>query len=100
GETIHVLARDEVDASALRTRLDLPSDAPIRPIEPTLEDVFVTLTRNASSSLSPSRGEGRVEGLAAEPSPRESLPTNERRLFPSPLPSLRDGEREEIARTV
>lgn len=56
GQAVHLLARDDLDEGAL-TRLTQQtaetSDASavqIRPIEPTLEDVFVTLTRAAEKS--------------------------------------------------
>src|SRR5207253_465463 len=48
GDTIHVLADDSVDAERLRDELHLSKEVVhVRPIEATLEDVFVTLTRNA-----------------------------------------------------
>ncbi len=53
GQTIHVLARDELDAARLKTVAagatdGLPSAGfSARPIAPSLEDVFVTLTRAA-----------------------------------------------------
>ena len=47
GNTVHVLAEESLSAEALRTEL-APADAAaaVRPIEPTLEDVFVTLSRD------------------------------------------------------
>jgi ribosome-dependent ATPase len=47
GNTVHVLAEESLSAEALRTEL-APGDsaAAVRPIEPTLEDVFVTLSRD------------------------------------------------------
>lgn len=46
GQTIHLLARNELTESDLLQRLNLsPESAMIRPITPSLEDVFVTLTR-------------------------------------------------------
>jgi ribosome-dependent ATPase len=46
GQSIHVLARDELTDTGLVDALGLPvGTAHARPIEPTLEDVFVTLTR-------------------------------------------------------
>jgi ribosome-dependent ATPase len=48
GQSIHVLARDTLSDSGLVDALGLPIDSVhARPIEPTLEDVFVTLTRAA-----------------------------------------------------
>lgn len=57
GQAVHLLARDDLDEAAL-TRLTQQSAETsdsnaiqIRPIEPTLEDVFVTLTRAAEKDL-------------------------------------------------
>ncbi len=48
GQAIHLLARNELAESELLERLDLDADsATLRPIAPSLEDVFVTLTRAA-----------------------------------------------------
>jgi ABC transporter DrrB family efflux protein len=48
GQTIHLLAREEVSESTLIGQLGQPAEAVhVRPIGPTLEDVFVTLTRSA-----------------------------------------------------
>jgi ribosome-dependent ATPase len=48
GETIHAMVDDRVTPTALRDHLQLsPSDLEIREVPPTLEDVFVTLTRAA-----------------------------------------------------
>jgi ABC transporter DrrB family efflux protein len=48
GQTIHLLARNELTESELLRRLNLdPQSATLRPITPSLEDVFVTLTRSA-----------------------------------------------------
>jgi len=45
GDAIHALVSDEMTEAALLERLGIPADqAEIRPIAPTLEDVFVTLT--------------------------------------------------------
>jgi ABC-type multidrug transport system ATPase subunit/ABC-type multidrug transport system permease subunit len=51
GQTIHVLASQQLREDALLELLKRAGEASpqIRPIEPTLEDVFVTLTRNASA---------------------------------------------------
>jgi ABC transporter DrrB family efflux protein len=52
GQTIHLLARNELSESELLQRLNLNSDsAKIRPITPSLEDVFVTLTRAAEERV-------------------------------------------------
>lgn len=58
GQTIHLLAKNELSESNLLQRLNLrPESAMIRPISPSLEDVFVTLTRAAEERASgdPSR---------------------------------------------
>lgn len=48
GEWIHLLADESLDPATLRTELDPDNDEiDIRPAEPTLEDVFVTLTASA-----------------------------------------------------
>lgn len=58
GQTIHLLAENELTEAELLRRLNLSSEtAMIRPITPSLEDVFVTLTRAAEERASgePSR---------------------------------------------
>lgn len=48
GQTIHLLAQNEFTEAELLARLDLSAEsATLRPIMPSLEDVFVTLTRAA-----------------------------------------------------
>lgn len=47
GQTIHALVEDRVDETALKQKL-APDPVQVRPIEPTLEDVFVTLTQHAA----------------------------------------------------
>lgn len=48
GETIHAMVDERVSPTALREHLRLsPSELEIREVPPTLEDVFVTLTRAA-----------------------------------------------------
>jgi ribosome-dependent ATPase len=51
GETIHAMVEDRLSPTALQRKL-VPStgEAEIREIPPTLEDVFVTLTRNAEKT--------------------------------------------------
>jgi ribosome-dependent ATPase len=54
GQTIHVLASDELSETKMLEELQIePENAHLRPIEPTLEDVFVTLTRAAESKRDP-----------------------------------------------
>ncbi|HVT89827.1 MAG TPA: ABC transporter permease [Tepidisphaeraceae bacterium] len=49
GQTIHALVDQSVDETVIQSKL-APDEAQIRPITPTLEDVFVTLTRGAEQS--------------------------------------------------
>ncbi len=63
GQTIHVLASDRLSETKMLDELQIASEnAHLRPIEPTLEDVFVTLTRAAESKRDP-------VGDTASPSP-------------------------------
>lgn len=50
GQTIHVLAREDVSSEKLATVVPLRETDGIRPVAPSLEDVFVSLTRNAMKS--------------------------------------------------
>ena len=69
GQTIHVLATTEVDDQALITHLKAPADeVKLRPIAPTLEDVFVTLTGAAQKNGSPS------PASSPEPPPADPAP--------------------------
>jgi ABC transporter DrrB family efflux protein len=72
GQTIHVLAEENVNEQSLAADL-APAPAQIRPIEPTLEDVFVMLTQNA-------------EKRAPSSEPAATPP-------PAPAPRKRTGER-------
>lgn len=79
GQAIHVLAHNEVSESHIREAVPGPPDGiQIRPIEPTLEDVFVTLTR-ASEAIPP--GAQPQTPRVAEPPPEPV-----RKLPPPPLP--------------
>jgi ABC transporter DrrB family efflux protein len=79
GETIHLLVSEQVSPDDLLRRIDVPAEeAEVRSISPTLEDVFVTLTKEAgrpdteSGTLSVSHEEGEKEPRvepAAEPPP-------------------------------
>ncbi|MDB5348732.1 MAG: ybhF 4 [Schlesneria sp.] len=63
GQTIHVLASDKLSETKMLEELQIaPENAHLRPIEPTLEDVFVTLTRAAESKRDPE-----VEATAPAP---------------------------------
>lgn len=56
GQAIHVLASDRLSESQMLNQLNLKAeDAHLRPIEPTLEDVFVTLTRAAEHKADPEK---------------------------------------------
>ena len=51
GETVHMMVEDRVTPAVLEGEFTVPSgDLEIREIPPTLEDVFVTLTRNAEAN--------------------------------------------------
>jgi ABC-type multidrug transport system permease subunit len=75
GETVHVLVSEQLSEDALRAQL--PSAASIRPIEPSLEDVFVTLTRNAASAQRSPRVSRGLSIKEAQPA-REPRATLER----------------------
>jgi ribosome-dependent ATPase len=63
GQSIHVLASDKLSETKMLEELQIePESAHLRPIEPTLEDVFVTLTRAAESKRDPE-----VEATAPAP---------------------------------
>lgn len=54
GQAIHVLASDRLTEAKMLNQLNLKAEeAHLRPIEPTLEDVFVTLTRAAERKIDP-----------------------------------------------
>jgi ABC transporter DrrB family efflux protein len=84
GQTIHLLLSDEMPASQLLSQLGLARTAQIRPIEPSLEDVFVALTGAAERA----RAEGRdaPASTLGPPSPpavsREQSPPPARRNKP------------------
>jgi len=69
GETIHALVDDNISEAAIAKELNPPSGDGIhlRAISPSLEDVFVTLTRNAE--------EKRLKPLSAEESATSSTST-------------------------
>ena len=71
GQTIHLLARDDMSAESLAAAIG--SGAQLRPIAPTLEDVFVTLSRAAEAGWEGDEGEpqGAAPSSALRaPSPR------------------------------
>ncbi|MEX2288527.1 MAG: ABC transporter permease [Planctomycetaceae bacterium] len=104
GQTIHLLATDELNETNLAERLQLPKEATtFRPIEPTLEDVFVTLSRAAddgklsSTDVRPPTPALPREGLRrAQPSGGggSDLDAQEQRghvAQPTPRPTRRSG---------
>src|SRR5688572_21142155 len=64
GESIHALVSQELSEAKLREQF--VDQATIRPIEPSLEDVFVTLTKNASEQQSPRLSRGLSEEARSE----------------------------------
>lgn len=83
GETVHMMVEDRITPAILEAELKVPGDSlDIREIPPTLEDVFVTLTRNAEANKA-SQVPAQAQGLhSLGPLNQETLPprsTNERR---------------------
>jgi ABC transporter DrrB family efflux protein len=75
GQAIHVLADQSLSESDLIDRLDVaPQTAQVRPIAPTLEDVFVTLSRAAEEGRMGTAvaSQGRSNGAAPEGPPAPS----------------------------
>ncbi|MCC6679539.1 MAG: ABC transporter ATP-binding protein/permease [Phycisphaeraceae bacterium] len=72
GQAIHALVDDQLNEAALRRQISAPADqVQVRPVTPTLEDVFVTLTRAAH--------EGRVTAATDQsPPPPAPLPATKR----------------------
>src|SRR5947207_9766542 len=63
GQTIHVMAEQSVTEEKLKKQFG--SDTQARPVAPSLEDVFVMLTRSAETGPTPSpctQGEGAFSG--------------------------------------
>ncbi|MCA9072384.1 MAG: ABC transporter permease, partial [Planctomycetaceae bacterium] len=76
GQTIHVLAREDVSPEKLTSQVSLQTSDGIRPVDPSLEDVFVSLTRNATkASGDPTKG------------PPQSHPGSEVETKPIDLPN-------------
>jgi ABC transporter DrrB family efflux protein len=75
GETIHVLADGRLDAETLSKQFEIPREkAELRPIAPSLEDVFVTLTSEAESN---------------RPHPNQQSPATDAETIPSRQPAKR-----------
>jgi ribosome-dependent ATPase len=80
GEAVHLLADAELDESALLDHIDAPREQlELRPIAPTLEDVFVTLTAGAEAG-----GTGGGPTVAAGREPPEDPPPDTDAGAPSP----------------
>ncbi|MCA9258424.1 MAG: ABC transporter permease, partial [Planctomycetales bacterium] len=69
GEAIHAMVDEAIDAEALTQQLGVdPGVAEIRPASPTLEDVFVTLTRSAEAKAAPTSADvARAESQSTSP---------------------------------
>ena len=68
GDTIHTLVSEELPQESLISQLELgPDQAEIRPIAPTLEDVFVTLTGAADQRREAGEPTGPTVRLDEEP---------------------------------
>ncbi len=75
GETIHVLLASELSEQQLLQHLQLPVEqAQLRPVLPSLEDVFVTLTQSAERAAM--GDEPPQASVAAEPIAKVSLPAS------------------------
>jgi ABC-type multidrug transport system ATPase subunit/ABC-type multidrug transport system permease subunit len=93
GQTIHVLVSEEVSEAKLLEALNADaSEAQIRPISPTLEDVFVTLTRAAERSSQSSQTQAAdhlsaplVERDRADDQTRGASPAAKLEVKPSPF---------------
>jgi len=85
GQAIHVLAREKLSGEQLLAELQTPPDAShARQIEPTLEDVFVTLSRAAEEDQSLPRPAAEVGDVEAERSqPRSARPSES--VEPEPI---------------
>ncbi len=78
GQAIHVLARERLDGEQLLAKLQTPPDAShSRPIEPTLEDVFVTLSRAAEEEQTSPRPIAEAPAAQIERTQATSSPPSE-----------------------
>lgn len=71
GQSIHVLSAESLPAAELAARAGVPQEQ-VRPIAPTLEDVFVTLTAHAGSA-SPPAAPTLPHGRVSEASPKSKI---------------------------
>ncbi len=90
GDTIHALVSDELPEAAILHRLEVePNQVEIRPIAPTLEDVFVTLTGAADQRRQAGEPTGPTLRLDNEGSERDSqLPAPSPPTTPPPRSTL------------
>ncbi|MCA9236109.1 MAG: ABC transporter ATP-binding protein, partial [Planctomycetales bacterium] len=88
GETVHVMTDDSLSPERLIAELDVDqADATVQPASPTLEDVFVTLTRDAEQNGV--AGDGVAgDGVAGDEASREG------EALPSPSRSPSTGSAE------
>ncbi len=83
GQAIHVLASDQLSEAGMLDALQVSADSVrLRPIEPTLEDVFVTLTRAEEESA---RGKAASESVVRTPTSGVGRPDYE-----LPIPTVVD----------
>ncbi|QDU76381.1 putative ABC transporter ATP-binding protein YbhF [Bremerella volcania] len=77
GETLHVLIDESVSPEKLKEHLGLSDqEVELRPISPSLEDVFVTLTANAEKEGADELKEEIAEELSDEPGEAQVGPTS------------------------
>ena len=70
GQTIHILAKDQLSETGMLAAIDQsPDSVRLRPIEPTLEDVFVTLTRAAEDDVKQGRANGLQSAVTSNQQP-------------------------------
>ncbi len=78
GQTIHVLAREELTPEAFSQKVSLAGEVGIRPVTPSLEDVFVTLTRReAQRSQEADAAKTRTEPKEQQYPPKSEEETND-----------------------
>ena len=94
GQAIHVLARETLSGEQLLVELQTPPDAShARQIEPTLEDVFVTLSRAAEEEQASPHPIAKVDAEVGPPQPHSIPPENAKTLTLPPPAIARATER-------